>query len=206
MDWEHGLVVVRYIGATSSSSTPSLLIRSIMQEIQSKYPTIDRAIPENDSQKLLAEFEDWLELAAQEGPLLLVLDGINQFSELERAKEMSWLPTCLPTNVRVILSTLTDCPSCAVMAKRNATIIPFLELEQAECRTLIVDFLGRYGKLLDATQTEMVIDCERTRNPLFASTFLNEVRVFGSFEDLTAHMGKYLEATTLEELFGKVKN
>lgn len=64
--------------------------------------------------------------------------------------------------------------------------------------------MGEYGKQFDEKQMERVLSCEHVRNPLYAVTFLQEIRTFGVYEQVNARIDYYLSATSLSGLFTKV--
>jgi tetratricopeptide (TPR) repeat protein len=61
-----------------------------------------------------------------------------------------------------------------------------------------------HGKRLDAAQTRQVCRSPQTANPLFLKTFLEELRVLGSFERLDEMIGQYLAAENTGELVGRI--
>ena len=65
-------------------------------------------------------------------------------------------------------------------------------------------FLASYGKQLDDSQKKTVLNCANTKNPLFTTTFLNEVRTFGSYENLNKRIEYYIAAPNVQSLFGKI--
>ena len=57
---------------------------------------------------LVDYFPECLEKAAEDNPVVLVLDSLDQLSIDEGGREMGWLPKDLPYNVYVVLSTLPN--------------------------------------------------------------------------------------------------
>lgn len=200
------MIISRYVGASSDSAQPFSLIRWIIEEIKERYKVGPEQLDIPDEPKKIIEvFPDWLELAAQEGPLLLVIDAVNQLlPNSDDALHMGWLPKVLPKSVKVILTTTQSCLSYEVMQQREYKELCVQPLTDAECTLLITNFLSHYGKTLDENQIASIFACSRTRNPLFLVTFLQEVRVFGSYETLNTRINHYLGAETVSELFFKV--
>ena len=56
--------------------------------------------------ELRAAFADWLGVAAARGRVVLVLNALNQLEDREGAGDLVWLPTAIPANVRLVVSTL----------------------------------------------------------------------------------------------------
>lgn len=59
-----------------------------------------------DFEGLMEEFLSLLQFATPDKPLLICLDGMDEFSE-EYDVNLSWIPTELPENVYLIVSTCT---------------------------------------------------------------------------------------------------
>lgn len=49
-----------------------------------------------------------LELAADQHPVILILDSLDQLSGDDGGLQLEWLPKTLPSNVYMILSTLPE--------------------------------------------------------------------------------------------------
>lgn len=77
-------------------------------------------------------------------------------------------------------------------------------LKPAEARSLCIEYLGIFGKQLDNAQLSIILANQRVRNPLYLLTFLQEVRVFGSFETLTSRIDYYMESKTITDMFLRV--
>ncbi|XP_043470617.1 NACHT and WD repeat domain-containing protein 2 [Leptopilina heterotoma] len=94
--------IIRFLGTTPDSSalTPTLI--SICQQISYNFMLPFEDIPD-DLVPLTAHFKYLLTLATAEQPILLFLDSVDQLTGTQGNK-LSWLPTRLPTNCKMILS------------------------------------------------------------------------------------------------------
>ncbi|KAM0725564.1 NACHT and WD repeat domain-containing protein 2 [Formica fusca] len=94
--------IIRFLGTTPDSSalTPTLI--SICQQISYNYGLSFEEIPD-DLVPLTAYFKYLLTLATTEQPILLFLDSVDQLTGVQGNK-LSWLPTRLPSNCKMILS------------------------------------------------------------------------------------------------------
>ncbi|XP_015115878.1 NACHT and WD repeat domain-containing protein 2 [Diachasma alloeum] len=94
--------VIRYLGTTPDSSalTPTLI--SICQQISYNFMLPFDEIPD-DLVPLTAHFKHLLTLATAYQPILLFLDSVDQLTGAQGNK-LSWLPTRLPPNCKMILS------------------------------------------------------------------------------------------------------
>jgi hypothetical protein len=156
MDWNKALVIDRYIGATSNSCLPFTLLLTIIQEIKASYPSMAQKEIPTDPKRLFEEFSGWLDDSTHEGPLLLVLDGLNQIIDDGEAHMLSWLPRTFPRGMRVVVSTVSRARThMAVLERewRQCEIAPLSDDSRAQ---LIAKFLGHYGKKLDEKQEQRV--------------------------------------------------
>lgn len=202
LSWNEALFQDRYIGSTSDSTYAASLIRWIMQEIKERYNLTEKEVP-RDNKKVIEEFPAWLEDASARAPLLLVLDGLDQMADPDE-HYLNWLPTTFPKAMRVIFSTTPGSVCHATLKERGYDMLEVNPLSEDECLSLIRNFLSMFGKNLDVEQEKRIMGCPRTRNPLFLSTFLQEVRVFGSYEGLNERIDHYMSSENITEMFLKV--
>ncbi|KAL2749964.1 NACHT and WD repeat domain-containing protein 2 [Vespula maculifrons] len=94
--------IIRFLGTTPDSSalTPTLI--SICQQISYNFMLPFEEIPD-DLVPLTAYFKHLLTLATEQQPILLFLDSVDQLTGVQGNK-LSWLPTRLPLNCKMILS------------------------------------------------------------------------------------------------------
>lgn len=166
LHWNNALVQDRYIGSTADTMTPLTLLRWIMQEMKTLFGLTDEkwTIPQ-DGKKLIDAFPTWLEETAKTGPLLLVLDGLDQLIPDNTAHNLQWLPSSLPKSVRLVCSTVPvgmsdaasrDSDACAVLKDRRFSELAIQPLNDKECERLIDEFLAQFGKKLDKKQIDHV--------------------------------------------------
>jgi tetratricopeptide (TPR) repeat protein len=77
-------------------------------------------------------------------------------------------------------------------------------LDAESVRDIAVQYMKEFGKTLAEQQLRMLSACEQTKNPLFLRTVLEEVRVWGHFEQLDSQIGRYLSKDTIGKLFDSV--
>ena len=77
-------------------------------------------------------------------------------------------------------------------------------LERAEKKVLINSYLKQYSKGLSAPLVERIAASEQTANPLYLKALLEELRVFGKYEELERRIGYYLEAERIDDLYEKI--
>ncbi|GAB0097357.1 NACHT domain-containing protein [Sergentomyia squamirostris] len=95
--------IIRFLGTTPDSSalTPTLI--SICQQISYNYMLPFESIPD-DLVPLTAHFKQLLTCASPAQPLTLFLDSVDQLTGAQDANKVSWLPTRIPPNCKIIVS------------------------------------------------------------------------------------------------------
>eukprot|EP01127_Copromyxa_protea_P007759 TRINITY_DN1769_c0_g2_i1.p1 TRINITY_DN1769_c0_g2~~TRINITY_DN1769_c0_g2_i1.p1 ORF type:complete len:1372 (+),score=255.43 TRINITY_DN1769_c0_g2_i1:36-4151(+) len=194
------VIITHFIGCTTQSTDLPSLLRRIMGEMKEKLG-ITRDIP-NDAKQIPSEFREWLLEADHRGGFVLVLDALNQLTDLD-AHALKWLPETFPKNIRVVLSALPgECMRQTRLRKwKTLKIEPLTILER---KKLVEKYLGNFGKTLSETQIRNVTMPQQSSNPLFLRTLLEEIRVIGTFESLDRRIEYYLTARNILDLFSHV--
>jgi len=74
-------------------------------------------------------------------------------------------------------------------------------MNESERRLMVFEYMKQYGKSLTAQQLETIVQAHQCQSPLFVRTLLEELRVFGVFEQLEQRIEHYLTANTPPALF-----
>ena len=118
------IVLSRFIGATPGSSDLIQLLRDLVGGIRRLHPTEvsagdlpgtkshgtgEKEAPDSkipfEVNPLTNAFHEALTRATPEQPIWIFLDALDQFRDANLASSLSWLPSKLPPNVRIIVST-----------------------------------------------------------------------------------------------------
>jgi hypothetical protein len=139
-------------------------------------------------------------LAAQRlGRLIIVLDGLDKLSD-DNAKLLNWLPV-LPENTKLVLSTVKNPAATEHFRNMNYQIIEMPALDAENRKTLIKNYLAQYGKSLTENQIKKLACDKKNENPLALITILDELRMFGKFEELDVEIDRYLNVENIPDLF-----
>ncbi|WP_248482774.1 DUF4062 domain-containing protein [Pseudomonas sp. CYM-20-01] len=187
-DDAQALVVFRAAGASPSSTRVPDLLASMWFELISKLGSDASAalppVPRDaaDIMKAWPAFLQQVAVAAQRG-VVVVVDGIDQ---LERtASPANWIPLKLPPGVRILVSTASDAVELlTALRQRHALEIAVPLMDEARCRALIRSLPNLYAKSLDESQVAVLLANPASRNPLFLTLALRELKLFGSFDKL----------------------
>lgn len=196
-------VLVHFIGSSPQSADWTAMLRRIMGELKRRLG-LHGEIPDTPEELRIA-FASWLHMAAAKGRMTLVLDALDQLEDRDGAPDLVWLPQVIPSNVRVVLSTLPG-RSLDAIAKRNWPTLTVQALRDDERKELVRALLWRYRKRLTDAQVDRIVSAPQAGNPLYLRALLEELRIFGIHERLDQRVGYYLEATTVSDLYQKILN
>jgi tetratricopeptide (TPR) repeat protein len=194
-------VLVHFIGAAPDSANWMAMLRRLLGEFQRIFG-IQIEIPDQPDALRMA-FANALHMVSARGRLVLALDALNQIEDRDGAPDLVWLPPVIPANVRMVVSTLPGRP-WEELKKRGWPVLTVEPLTEAEREELIASYLKRYSKALSPGPAHRIAAASQTGNGLYLSTLLNELRQFGSYEELDQRIDWYLQAANPVELYGKV--
>jgi len=203
-------VIFRYIGATPPSSDGRTLLeglcrqiyevfefekqkkqelaetKGIDEEAQKKRKDIEEkyVIPP-DFQKLSVTFSDFLVKIPTGSKLILFLDALNQLSDADNARDLSWLPPELPKNVHLIVSSLPR--ECLSILKKKLPLQNLIKLEPMtsdEGQKLLNLWLQDVGRTLqDHQQKELLSKFDQCGLPLYLKLAFEEARNWKSYTE-----------------------
>jgi len=154
----------------------------------------DYEVPQETSE-LIKTFRDFIAKVPADQRTVLVIDAINQFDEADHAHELAWLPRTLPSNVKVVLSCIDEAGRDQPVLDR-ARQLGVIEqqvtpLTDADRREIIRQVPSLSAKALDDHQADLLLHNPATTNPLFLLVALEELRGFGSYEQLTERIAAF---------------
>ncbi|HUT31978.1 MAG TPA: DUF4062 domain-containing protein [Planctomycetota bacterium] len=135
--------------------------------------------------------------------IILILDALNQLEDRDGAPDLVWLPPVVPAGVRLLLSTLPGRP-LDDLRKRGWPTLDIEPLNPSERSDLITRYLAQYTKALSPSLADQIAAAPQAANPLYLRALLEELRVFGSHEQLSERIRHYLAARTIPELYEKI--
>lgn len=194
-----------YFGATPDSSSPDGFLRRLLGELKVCF-ALAEDIPD-DPEKLREAAPLWLAQTVGKGRILFVLDGLNQVRGSEPDQHLNFLPKFFPPHVTVVASALPG-PALDALRERGWTEHDLPRASATEVDAMVGEYFRLLGRHVDTAgnpiQTPLrrqLVAAPGCPNPLFLRTVLEELRQFGSFEELPARVASYLAATTPRELF-----
>lgn len=194
-------VIAHFVAAASTAPTWTTMLRRLIAEL-GELLDAPPELPE-DRGRLRTRFAETLQRASVRGRLVLVIDALDQLGKGDGAQELTWLPTMLPENVSVIVSTLPG-PALDELARRNALFLEVGPLCPDERRELLVHHLRAYGKKLPDRLAERIVSAPQTDSPLFLRVLLEELRLYGDHESLERRLDGLLSADGIPSLYDRV--
>jgi len=117
-------IITRYVGATAISSDIRHLLSGICEQIYNEFNFEEQKklrlqMAGSNSEEIETEFgitvdmrylpdifKRFLAKVPENENLVIFIDALDQLQDVEQARELEWLPLCLPNNIRMIVSAL----------------------------------------------------------------------------------------------------
>ncbi len=201
------LVIPHFVGASPASTSLRAMLLRFCQTLKQAF-----AFPDDvpaDTNGLITTFRKFLDAVPAGRQVVLAIDALNQLDEADNAQGLAWLPWRTPGHVKVVLSCIADPgraePALEAMAHRPHTAVPVEPLTAAERRQILKEVPSLSAKALDSPQVQALLDNPATANPLFLLVALEELRGFGSYEQLNRRIATFpREGETVTALFLQV--
>jgi tetratricopeptide (TPR) repeat protein len=192
---------VHHVGATSDASDWRNLAARVIAAVD---PTVDVGLLPDDAPGRRAALFSALDRAgARNERAVLVIDGADLLADVDGAPDLTWLPLQVPAAVRIVITT-GDQRTVDEAERRGWPVGQVPPLDDAERRTFIATFLGRWSKGLDAVHVDRLAGAPQTGSPLFLRTILDELRQWGDHFTLGDVIDRYLSAETVDDLLEQV--
>ncbi len=173
-------VLPHFVGASPASTSLRGLLRRWCLELRGG----GEDVPE-EAAALAELFRELLWRQPSDAPTVIVLDGVNQLDAADQAHELHWLPEALPPGVRLVVSCLEGpSPLPEKLRRRASRCLRVTPLTDAERLDIVREVPSLSAKALDGGQVRLLLSNPATANPLFLLVALEELRGFGSFEQL----------------------
>jgi nephrocystin-3 len=194
------LLLAHFVGASSTSADRSAMLRRFLEVLRQRF-ALPLNIPEQPG-KLPLAFANCLQASAERGKIILILDGIDELSNDVLTNDFTWLPTEIPTNIRIILS-VTEGTALDELRKRGWPVLKIKPLPPTEREILVTNYFAQYRKKLDQPLIRQISSGKYTANPLYLRTVLGELRLFGGQNyELSRLVQHLLTASNTNDLFG----
>ncbi|RPJ60476.1 MAG: DUF4062 domain-containing protein [Acidobacteria bacterium] len=196
-------VVQHFVGATSASATLPKMLGRLISELDREF-NLGIRVP-MEAEMLPSCFLSTLYQAAAHGRVVLVLDGLDRLDERDRGPSLLWLPSTIPPRIRFIVSTDPG-PTLEDLNRRGWPTLSLQPLTPIEREELIAGYLRQFRKELSRKHSLRIVSAPQTANPLFLTTLLSELKLWGDHETLEQCLNDSVAAASLPELYQKLLN
>ena len=191
------LLIRHFVGVSPNSTDIRHTVTRLCHELKEGCPDISDDIP-SDPEELPVAFSHFLQRASERNHVVILLDAVNQFDTSQHFEGFRWLPDDLPSNARIILSTLDGPVLDLIRARRSPPNEVMMEaLTAADSRAIINQFTRRYRKRFEPGQCALLLQKNDAGTPLYLLAALEELRTLGTYEKITERIEE-LPSTTAE--------
>lgn len=180
------LVIPHFIGASPGSTSLRRTLLRFCSILKAEFIFADEVPPDTNS--LITTFRQFIAQIPAGRRVVFVIDALNQFDESDNAHTMYWLPWQLPAHVKFVVSCIDDPgrdePVLKAFANRQHQRIEVPPLQDDERFEIVKEVPSLSAKTLDPKQVQQLLNNPATANPLFLLVALEELRGFGSYEQL----------------------
>lgn len=199
------LVFTHFASCDRASSHHLSLVRRLLQQLRQWMAPTHLEVPES-AEDLLRALPTWLALCGARHPgkrLFVILDAINQLQDVDEAHRLLWLPSRLPPNVHLLVTTTPQSPMSSRLQKRGWARVEMPATSLADRRSLVHAYLSRFGKRLEDDRVEKLVSLPQCGNPKYLLLLLDELRFMGDFEGLDRQLADLARAADISELYAK---
>ena len=204
-------VISHHIGCTVQSKSHFAFVRRALAALKTTFD-IEKAIPTEDDQ-LVKAFAEWMEISAERGYTLIVLDGVENLNNSGNAHELTWLPDpphqndqwsakmAVVSNFQLVVTATTGTPQCNALMRRRWRSLPLQEFGEDAKKACSRKFMGNRAKTLTDDQLGTIAAAQQTESPLFLRAVLEELVVFGKFEELDNRIDELLRCPSVVDVY-----
>ena len=191
-------LIYYFCGTTTESTNIENLAQFIATEIN-MISKEERAFPQTieDPKNFLQVFFRDLE---KQPDIYIIIDGIDELQAKEKELRLRWIPEFIPANVHLILSTSKQ-EQIEILEKQKYQILSIEAIPSHAIAKLSKHYFDYYSKKLSSPLMAKIESYPLANKPLVLFTLLNELRLFGTHEELPAQIKYYTEKETTSLFF-----
>lgn len=207
LDNKSHVKLIRFLGTTPQCMNIYDVLFSVLGQLSDSYDMIMSPVNYRNMKKLVEFTPRYLRQIATTAkePIIVLLDSVDQLAPYNNAYSMEWLPTLLPTNLKLIISTLPEEHGILDNLKK---ILPDKEcyvevplLSQTTGKLIAETYLKLKKRSLTPKQTDLLLSVFReSPSALFLKLLLDEARKWNSYTPV----GELELAPTVKEAINKL--
>lgn len=196
------ILLVHFVESCPDGANWSEMLHQFIRDLNLEMG-LEHSRPET-KQQLIGVFVGLLKKAAVRRSVLLVIDGVDHLATGEQARYLPWLPHPLPEGVRLLISTGPG-PLQNELVRRKYRKWTLPSMTPAHLQSFLQDYLEVFHrKKFEETFRRHFVNVPQAHNPLFSRVLIEELRVFGIYEELGEKVAYYLTSADAVALFDKV--
>jgi len=208
---EKTVVIARFLGSVPGTESLMTLLTELTSDIAT---ALGRPVPKNPESMKAARnaFEEALQCATADRPLVLFLDALDQLDRADGAWLLEWLPKKIGDHTRIVASTRAGISFLSVQLRYPKTLLEVPSMSSKEGRQMLDAWLAdtreahynagiapARGRKLTQQQLELVLKTfSQTSKPLWLRLAYEEVRNWPSWKEHT------LLPATVEVMIGNL--
>ncbi|ESO82088.1 hypothetical protein LOTGIDRAFT_135306 [Lottia gigantea] len=204
------MVIIRFLGTTPRSSSINPLLTSLCKQLSAMYSNNSNDIP-TELAPLTQHFKKLLTLVGEDMPLVIFLDSLDQLSGTDGAHQLTWIPTTLPRNTRLILSTLPNyfniLNNLRAMIEEEKNYVEVLPLGENLSSTILKLWLKDAKRNVSEEQWVVVNEAISKCNlPLFVKLVFDEICKWKSYTMPNMTPLSFTIHDSIMELFKRIES
>ena len=180
------LLLANAAGATTRGAEVEVMLRRFIAELAAALGLRNDPLPERPSTEQMDDtFASLLGQMAQQRPVVVLLDAIDQFEPTSRARHLTWLPSPQrwPAGARLIATGIAGPATAALGRQPGVELIPLLPLEPSDGEEIARRVWARYHRqvnpeVLEALAGKRLADGSAAAgNPLWLTLALEQINL-----------------------------
>ncbi|MFI5453968.1 MAG: DUF4062 domain-containing protein [Isosphaerales bacterium] len=209
-------VISHFVGASPRSTALRDMLKRLCTELYEKPFITEQQIKQEFARsdgiaRLATLWREVLNKITKGHRVVIVLDALNQLEEGDRARELWWLPRDLLPHVKIVASCIVapnsveanQDPIAGAFRNRPHHPVGVGALRVRDALTIVRRVPSLSAKTLDRRQRRRLLEKPATANPLYLRVALEELRGFGSFEELGDRIAALPQEGLPEEVYRK---
>lgn len=175
------LVLAHAAGISARAGSVDAMLRRWIGELAAHLQITDPADTLRSSEDVQKAFAELLSQAAARGPVVCLIDALNQFERTSIARHVAWLPRLWPANARMIVTAIPGEESEALASRRGTRLAELSALDERESAAIATRVCGRYHKTLSKAAAQELLSKKlpdgrsAAGNPLWLELALEEL-------------------------------
>ncbi|KAL4239740.1 NACHT domain- and WD repeat-containing protein 1 [Mactra antiquata] len=205
--------MIRFLGTTPQTNNIFDVLYGVLGQLSDAYDQIMPPHYYSSMKKMMECTPSYIRHISKQAkePVIILLDSVDQLYPHNNAYSMEWLPLMLPTNIKIIISTLPK--ECDIL-KNLKKLLPDPEcyvevpkLNEPTAVKIVDTYLQRCGRTLQPFQKSLLLSVFKgSQNPLFLKLLIDEAKIWKSYTEQASLTLPQTVRAAINKLFEKLEN